>query len=306
MTRTPPASTSSIPRTSTATAPPRRSSVRRSRRNRRRWILATKVGNPLTKKPHDGGLSRRWVLAACDDSLARLATDYIDIYYLHMDDRGHPDRGNGGRRGRPDQERQDPLFRRVELSRLADRRGRERMRGAGRAAAGRLPALLQSAEPDARGRDPARLRPLRHRRRAVFADRARRADGQVPARRRAGGFAGGAQGPANDGDGVPRGIARDRAEARGACREDRAHADAIRARVAVGEPDRHLGDRRSAHARAVAAITSARSGRNGATTTKRSSIRWSRPGIRRRPATPIRNIRSSGGSSPIERSETAL
>ena len=51
--------------------------------HRRRWILATKVGNPLTKKPHDGGLSRRWMLAACDDSLARLATDYIDIYYLH-------------------------------------------------------------------------------------------------------------------------------------------------------------------------------------------------------------------------------
>ena len=33
---------------------------------------------------------------------------------------------------------------------------------------------------DARGRDPARLRPLRHRRRAVFADRPRRADRQVP------------------------------------------------------------------------------------------------------------------------------
>jgi aryl-alcohol dehydrogenase (NADP+) len=58
--------------------------------NRRRWILATKVGNPLTAKPHDGGLSRRWVLAACDDSLARLGTDYIDIYYLHKDDPDTP------------------------------------------------------------------------------------------------------------------------------------------------------------------------------------------------------------------------
>jgi len=58
--------------------------------HRRRWILATKVGNPLTKKPHDGGLSRRWMLAACDDSLARLATDYIDIYYLHIDDPDTP------------------------------------------------------------------------------------------------------------------------------------------------------------------------------------------------------------------------
>ena len=53
---------------------------------RREWILATKCGNVMTRKPHDGGLSRRWVLAACDDSLARLATDYIDVYYLHKDD----------------------------------------------------------------------------------------------------------------------------------------------------------------------------------------------------------------------------
>jgi aryl-alcohol dehydrogenase-like predicted oxidoreductase len=60
------------------------------RDNRRRWILATKVGNAMTAKPHDGGLSRRWVLAACDDSLARLGTDYIDIYYLHRDDPDTP------------------------------------------------------------------------------------------------------------------------------------------------------------------------------------------------------------------------
>ncbi len=58
--------------------------------NRRRWILATKVGNAMTAKPHDGGLSRRWILQACDDSLARLATDYIDIYYLHKDDPDTP------------------------------------------------------------------------------------------------------------------------------------------------------------------------------------------------------------------------
>jgi aryl-alcohol dehydrogenase-like predicted oxidoreductase len=54
--------------------------------NRRRWILATKVANVLTQAPHDGGLSRRWIMQACDDSLKRLATDYIDIYYLHKDD----------------------------------------------------------------------------------------------------------------------------------------------------------------------------------------------------------------------------
>jgi aryl-alcohol dehydrogenase-like predicted oxidoreductase len=58
--------------------------------NRRRWILATKVGNVMTSKPHDGGLSRRWIVQACEDSLRRLATDYIDIYYLHKDDPDTP------------------------------------------------------------------------------------------------------------------------------------------------------------------------------------------------------------------------
>jgi len=57
---------------------------------RAHWILATKVGNVMTAKPHDGGLSRRWIMRACDDSLTRLATDYIDIYYLHKDDPDTP------------------------------------------------------------------------------------------------------------------------------------------------------------------------------------------------------------------------
>jgi aryl-alcohol dehydrogenase-like predicted oxidoreductase len=37
-------------------------------------------------RPHDGGLSRRWLAQACDDSLERLGSDWIDIYYLHKDD----------------------------------------------------------------------------------------------------------------------------------------------------------------------------------------------------------------------------
>ena len=58
--------------------------------SRRRWILATKVGNVMTSMPQDGGLSRRWIVQACEDSLKRLATDYIDIYYLHKDDTETP------------------------------------------------------------------------------------------------------------------------------------------------------------------------------------------------------------------------
>src|SRR5215831_6791119 len=55
-------------------------------RGRDRLILATKVGNPVQDAPHEGGLSRRWIVAACEGSLKRLNTDWIDIYYLHKDD----------------------------------------------------------------------------------------------------------------------------------------------------------------------------------------------------------------------------
>jgi aryl-alcohol dehydrogenase-like predicted oxidoreductase len=58
--------------------------------NRRQWILATKFGNVMTKAPHSGGMSRRWIMQACDESLARLATDYIDVYYIHKDYEGAP------------------------------------------------------------------------------------------------------------------------------------------------------------------------------------------------------------------------
>jgi aryl-alcohol dehydrogenase-like predicted oxidoreductase len=53
--------------------------------DRHKWVLATKVGNPMGEGPNEIGLSRKWILQACDASLTRLATDYIDIYYLHLD-----------------------------------------------------------------------------------------------------------------------------------------------------------------------------------------------------------------------------
>jgi len=57
---------------------------------RGRWILATKAANPYDGEenapPRTGGLSRRWLFQACDASLARLGTDWIDVYYLHKDD----------------------------------------------------------------------------------------------------------------------------------------------------------------------------------------------------------------------------
>ncbi len=52
------------------------------RSNRDRVVLATKVGQ-LAARP---GLSADNINLAVDDSLARLNTDYIDLYYTHVDD----------------------------------------------------------------------------------------------------------------------------------------------------------------------------------------------------------------------------
>ena len=50
--------------------------------NRDELVIATKVAMLETRK----GLSAKNIVAACDDSLRRLQTDHIDIYYAHSDD----------------------------------------------------------------------------------------------------------------------------------------------------------------------------------------------------------------------------
>jgi len=64
------------------------------------YVLATKVFFPLTSegmaqysqdRPHNvGGLSRKHILAACDDSLRRLGLDHIDLYQIHRWDESTP------------------------------------------------------------------------------------------------------------------------------------------------------------------------------------------------------------------------
>jgi aryl-alcohol dehydrogenase (NADP+) len=58
--------------------------------SRHAWVLATKLANPMGTDPNRVGLSRRWVLQAADESLKRLGTDHIDIYYLHKEDHTTP------------------------------------------------------------------------------------------------------------------------------------------------------------------------------------------------------------------------
>jgi aryl-alcohol dehydrogenase-like predicted oxidoreductase len=49
-------------------------------------VLATKCRIRVGHGPNDQGLSRRHILAACDASLRRLKTDYIDLYQAHSFD----------------------------------------------------------------------------------------------------------------------------------------------------------------------------------------------------------------------------
>jgi aryl-alcohol dehydrogenase-like predicted oxidoreductase len=50
---------------------------------RHKVVLATKVHGQMGQDPNAQGNSRRWILAACDNSLRRLGTDYIDLYQIH-------------------------------------------------------------------------------------------------------------------------------------------------------------------------------------------------------------------------------
>jgi len=54
------------------------------------YVLASKVFFPMAGGPNRGGLSRKHILAACDDSLRRLGVDYIDLYQIHRWDPSTP------------------------------------------------------------------------------------------------------------------------------------------------------------------------------------------------------------------------
>lgn len=59
-----------------------------ARGNRHRMVVASKAGCPTKQAP----ISSRpeHILAECDRSLTRLQTDYLDLFYYHVDDRTVP------------------------------------------------------------------------------------------------------------------------------------------------------------------------------------------------------------------------
>lgn len=60
----------------------------KSRGNRKDLVIATKVGSET--KEHGFDISRKHILKSVDESLKRLQTDYIDLYYTHFDDNVTP------------------------------------------------------------------------------------------------------------------------------------------------------------------------------------------------------------------------
>ncbi|MCO5197743.1 MAG: aldo/keto reductase [Anaerolineae bacterium] len=50
---------------------------------RHEYVLATKVYMQMSDDVNDGGLSRKHIMDAIDNSLRRLGTDYVDLYQIH-------------------------------------------------------------------------------------------------------------------------------------------------------------------------------------------------------------------------------
>jgi aryl-alcohol dehydrogenase-like predicted oxidoreductase len=61
------------------------------RQKRDRVVIATKfVTNMYLGDPNGGGASRKAIVAQCEQSLRRLRTDYIDLYWMHAWDKTTP------------------------------------------------------------------------------------------------------------------------------------------------------------------------------------------------------------------------
>ena len=56
----------------------------KARNNRKELVIATKTGSETKEHPAD--ISKKHILKSVDESLQRLQTDYIDLFYTHFDD----------------------------------------------------------------------------------------------------------------------------------------------------------------------------------------------------------------------------
>ena len=136
---------------------------------RDKTVIATKLYGSMSDWPNDTFLSARNIRRACDASLQRLQTDYIDLYQMHHVDRDTPwdeiweafdvlaHAGQGA------------LLRLVQPRRLAYREGPGGRAATRLARAGQRAVHLQPADPRRGARGAAGLPGLRRRRDPVVA-----------------------------------------------------------------------------------------------------------------------------------------
>ena len=151
---------------------------------RDRVLLATKARMPMGDGPNDAGLSRHHIIRACEASLRRLGTDYIDLYQVHEWDGATPLEETLDALDHLVRLGQGALHRLLELRRLAPHEGARHLRAA------RLQRFVsQQIYYSLQARDaeyelvPVGARPGRRHPRLEPARR-RPAVGQVPPRRR--------------------------------------------------------------------------------------------------------------------------
>ena len=125
---------------------------------REKTVLATKVYGGMSDWPNDTFLSARNIVRACEASLRRMQTDWIDLYQFHHVDLQHA--VGGDLAGLRDARRagQGALRRLVQPRRLADRRGQRGGRPPELPGPGQRAVALQPAHPARRARGAARPR----------------------------------------------------------------------------------------------------------------------------------------------------
>jgi aryl-alcohol dehydrogenase-like predicted oxidoreductase len=62
----------------------------KSRKNRAKMFIASKVGFEIPPLGVPRSLGKRWIEGECEKSLQRLGCETIDLYYAHQDDRSTP------------------------------------------------------------------------------------------------------------------------------------------------------------------------------------------------------------------------
>lgn len=62
----------------------------RQKNNRAQIVFSSKVRSKMWEGPDGEGLSRRHIIRACEESLQRLQTDYLDLYFSHWPDETTP------------------------------------------------------------------------------------------------------------------------------------------------------------------------------------------------------------------------